>query len=477
MLLCPVTVSYIYGDPQEVFARSFMYTRPVSYHTSLNQQAWHAIIYPKHGDTLGSFQVIGYYQGHRPQSKTARYFLLGCKNELLVSGDTQQISLRTRDIRAEWLGLPANFSGTFTLCPQQRQMGFSLWYNQELRTFFDSSFFENTWLSIELPVILVENSLGLRQANVTNPGISGPRDICGAFSQKEWKYGRIASKRERMRPTEIRLTLGRTLLAEDHFELVSYSMLVIPTGNEQDARFMFDAVSGNNQHVAFGAGVHMQVALSRHNPSISWNWFTNLEGLFLIRNKQMRTFDLVGKPFSRFMLFIEKNGPPSATIPGVNVLTREALVRPYGIADFSTGLRIHANWFELELGYGVWGKSSEDVKLRSSLSFPCEQKCIGEFGIAGDPGEQNNAVSASTSTISQRGPNDQTFVSIQDFDLDTCSAAAGSALVHTIHAGASYIHLGKNVDAAFGSGFFFDLPQKNSALATWALWWKVGATF
>src|SRR5579863_9222629 len=95
---------------RRVFARSFMYTKPGYYDIVMEQALWHDIAYNKKGSLRGGIQAIPFFQQSMPRAKNARYFLMKDKNELLVAGDDTPYILK-RDIRAEWVGLPDNFSG------------------------------------------------------------------------------------------------------------------------------------------------------------------------------------------------------------------------------------------------------------------------------------------------------------------------------------------------------------------------------
>ncbi len=481
-----VFVSSSYADPQEIFSRTFMFTRPASYNIAMDQQLWHNFVYSKEGPLYGGMQLIGFYQNSRPRDKVARYFLINGKNDLFISGDSNSDFLFSRDIRAEWVNLPTDFQGTLSVCPQQRQIGFKVMYNQDLKKFFDISFLKNWSIGAELPVVMVENDLNFSQCDMSTTMTETGRepDIFSAFNQCAWKFARIPTKKQTiMRPERLTLTLGRSLMDYDFFQLASRLSLDIPLGPRQDSEFLFSPYVGMNRHVGLGGAVYMQVLLNRNPEKIAWTFFANLDGTYYFRNKQFRTYDLKGKPWSRYMLYTRKGSTPGTTVPGVNVLTLDTVVRPYGFADFSMGWRINVAPFEFELGYDLWGFGGERVKPRSDLQTPFNRACGGlnEFGIAGigaiTDKNQLIAATASQSTISCLAADDTEFVAINENDLDLCSAAAGSILNHKVHAAAGIEHIGDNMNGFAGFGFYFEFPQKNSALATYGIWFKIGATF
>ncbi|MCK5632903.1 hypothetical protein KAH94_04090, partial [bacterium] len=142
-------------------SQSFMFTRPIAQAMVGKHFAWHNLIHDRHGNMLAALQFIALYQESMHHEKTAQYFLFGQKNCLKVAGDNapdvshiknsdadlqailrERAISKSRDIRAEWLGLPSDFSGGLTLDPKQQQAGIMFEYNQRLKKFFDFSFFD-----------------------------------------------------------------------------------------------------------------------------------------------------------------------------------------------------------------------------------------------------------------------------------------------------------------------------------------------
>ncbi len=463
ILICFST--YLYAGLQEVFSRSFMFTRPAYYNTAMQQQLWHSIIYNKRGNSLSSIQLITFYQHSIDQRKTQRYFLIKGKNELLVSGDANVTLLATRDVRAEWLNLPNNFKGNLAINPEQQQLGFFIEYHQDLKEWIDHSFFNKTFLDISIPFVSVENDLNLVQFNVANKSNTAPHDIIGAFQQQAWKYSKITGKRSRFGAAEIKINFGRSYLSEDYFQIIYSSSLTIPAGKTQDPQFIFDPVVGNNRYVGLGGAVNFQIKLNSDPSQYSFCFFINFEAIYLIRNKQFRTFDLKHKPWSRFLLYNKQGAKPNQNIPGVNLLTVDTVSRPFGMFDFSGGWRIQNEQFEVELGYNAWGHGDEHLKLR--------RKFTEVFGIAGSRAD----ITASQSTINQQATDDAMFTPVTETDLDLDSAASRSALTHKAFLAGGVKKIGRKIDSFIGAGALVEIPQKNSALKNWGIWGKLGAAF
>ncbi len=487
-ILCFSYSLFVHAEPQEVFARSFMFTRPASFYIAMNQQMWHNFVYNKKGSWGGAFQFIPYAQASRPREKVARYFLPNRRNELCVAGDNTSAELvRDRDIRAEWLGLASDFSGKFSICPSQKQIGFTLMYNQDVGKMFDFEPLNGWGIGIEVPITLVENNLNLRQFDMhtTTTELGVQPDIISALNQCSWCYGKWAPcKKSLIRPEKIKLTAGRSLMHRDYFQLASEMSLTFPTAPHQDPQYLFAPMVGLDKHVGLGAAAYLQILLNRNPSRLAWTLYANLEGTFLIRNRSYRTYDLKNKPFSRYMLFTKRNSAPGEVVPGVNVLTLQSEVRPFGFFDFSFGWRINVKVFEFEIGYDLYGNGGEYVRPRNPVESPFNTGCSGglnDFGIAGNGSivfkDTTIQATANESTISCQAPNDPTFISIEENDLDLCTAAAGSILNHKFHAAVGILQDGDHGGCFAGLGFFFEFPQKNSNLANYGGWFKIGGSF
>jgi hypothetical protein len=452
---------------RNTYSRSFMFTKPAYYNIVAEQALWHDIAYNKRGTLHGGIQVMPFFQRSIDLNRSARYFLIGGKTELLVSGDAVLQNIPIRDVRAEWLNLPANFQGTLSINPRQQQFGFTIEYNQDLKKWFDVQFARDMYISIIAPVVCTQNNINLTQTNIANPGTTIPQDIIQAFDQPTWFYGKMTGKKHTTNLAELKILLGTTYESKNYLQVNYNSVLVIPVAKKQNAEFLFDPVVGNNHHMGVGAALNIQALLNRNPERVAFCWFLDLESVILIRNKQYRTFDLRGKPWSRFLQMNKIGAEPTTNVPGVNLLTRRATIKPFNVVDFAMGWRTKTKRAEFEAGWGIWGHGYERIDHLEPFNEI--------FGIAGNqPGK-----TASRSTIAQQAPNDpnDTFVPITLFDVDAQSAANAGALNFRVFMSAGIISLGKKDDGILGLGWSIDLPYKNAMLQVWNVWIKLGATF
>jgi len=482
-------------EPRETFAHSFMFTRPAYYNLSMIQTLWHDFFLNKEGSALASVQVIAFHQQSKEDNDTKRYFLPYsakaskggpyCSTQVLIAGDNVEQDFFIRDVRAEWLDLPNTFRGILTINPKQQQSGVMIQYNQDFKKFFCSSFFENAWLTISVPLVHVQNEFNPMQSNITgvithDKNTHQPDDILEAFNQPDWCYDRFPiHKQSTFGIAELRIDFGCTYIFknQEYDQMAYYSMVTIPLAGRQDPQFIFSPFAGNDQHFGYGGGILTQFLLNRNPERCAWCFFANVEAIWLFHNREKRTFDLINKPWSKFMLFTHKNSPPGTTVPGVNVLTQSVKTTPMGIFDFSTGWRLQIEAINIDLSYNLWGHGREKISLH-------EDCCVfdfTEYGIAGKGFIINQgkevAASASHSTIDQQADNDITFVTINPLELDLRSGASAGALNQKVQVAIGTECKGNAIESFFGVGACFDFPYKNSALKLWSLWLKGGASF
>jgi hypothetical protein len=470
VLIC-CGVSYIKAERQ-VFAHSFMYTKPGYYDVIMEQALWHDIAYNKRGSVNGGLQITPFIQRSMSLPKTARYFLMKDKNDLLVSGDANTADFDTRDIRAEWIGLPSNFRGTLSMNPKQQQDGCLFEYHQDLKRWTTTRFLRDMYISISIPVSVTHNNIHFTQSGVMNPQTTFPQNILQAFDQPSWNFSRIESCGDkRVGVAELRLKLGTSYISENSFQLNYYSVFAIPTGNKQNGEKMFQAVNGNNRHLGIGAGISLQAPMNRDLERYAFCFFVDLESVILIRNKQFRTYDLYGKPWTRFILVNKPNITPPMNIPattdlpGVNFMTQRITAKPFNVVDFAFGWRLKASVIEAELGYGIWGHGNERTDLNQPFTHV--------FGIAGSaPGK-----TASKSTIAFQAPDDAVFVPITKADLDPQSGESEGGFNNRFLFSLGWVNEQVKTSTVLGAGCSVDVPFHNSLLQLWKFWIKLSATF
>lgn len=501
LILIPCTVS---PRGHHDFGKIFMFTWPAAFHIATQQALWHNFLYNKHGKVGATLQTTAVYQQSRPGGAATRYFLPFGDEIVSVFGDDYIQEKLTRDIRAEWLGLPANFKGEFTVNPHQRQTGLIVEIHQNLDRLITHDFLEGCWIDFEFPFIQVQNDINLCQFNVYPPATNcppqanclgcpyQPEDIIQAMNQPSWHFAKMGPKETRFGLGEIKFRFGRAYSNENKDQLIYYAGVTIPTAQKNDPAHIFSPFVCNNGHFGFIGGINLQYALNRNLDRYALCLFSNLETALLLRNHQHRTFDLKGKPWSRYLQYVKKDGIPGDFIPGVNLLTFKATVWPYNLIDATVGLRVQGGCIELEAAYDIWGHAKERVHIhpldtpnqlyRSSQNDDFDFRFVCDFGISGtgvysEPGLPDTPRTASRSTIGLQAADDPVFVPIEPRDLDLDSGVAQAAITQALHVSVGLQRHGRGIEWFVNAGMFTAYPHRNGDLSRWGVWGKIGASF
>jgi hypothetical protein len=465
---CPWDMSNLECDYSQIkTAQSFMFTRQI-YHNVAAQYAtaWHDFVYEKPGCLGISAQAIGLYQQSLPLDKNAKYFLLNKKSSISIRGDNTPSlpSSLNRDVRAEWLNLPSNFSGIMSISPEQRQAGAWIELNYELKNCLDHELFNSLWVAIAFPIQMIENNIRISQNAVQNPASGFPSDIVEAFNQSTWEFGKMKlDKTQKIALAEVVFKIGSTFMAENGFQVGFYSLFSLATFGHQKATYVFDPFIGNNEHQAFGQGVNFQFPLNCDTDCERIALFLAIENLYLMRNFQHRTFDLRLKQWSRYLLLNKTDG--TTNIPAINVLTLPVKVKPFNFVDLAAGFRYENDYIEAEFGYSMWAHGDERVYLQQSIG--------DTYGIAGS----GPLKTASKSTINSQAPDDLVFTPIFDKDIDMHIGAARAAITHKFYASLSGLLTTEASQCGLGFGAYFEFPQQNTALENWGIWVKIDGSF
>ena len=488
-LSCSATV-----EQTKKTGKSFIYNRPLHHNTLAKKMLWQNLVNNEDNKNF-RFQAIPIFQKSTASEELKEYFLLNNKSSIIVKGDEAETAIAAsnstdRDVRAEWLGItfgaaPNNFSGKFSVDPEQTQYGGLAEINIDLKGLSDYSFFDNFFVGIEVPFLHVENNLNPSQRLIKNAAAASPKNILEALGEDTLKYSIMSDKTlKKTGIPEVRLKFVSKYTAKNGIQADTSTTLIIPIEEKPDPKYMFSPSLGNNGHFGFGWDINLDVPLMSKKYSTQISWFIFGETNFFYSNTQKRTLDLYNKPWSRYLQLRKYN--EAETTSATNVLTLDVNVEPFNVVDLSTGFKIKKGGFEGCFSYGVWAHGTENLTLKEPFET--------EYGIAGSAlgtaGIANQQFSATTnSTISSLvkdyttdplvagHPNRDDFVKIKETDIGLTSAAAQTALVHKIQCSLGWSFNKKKSSGFFGLGGSADIPHNNTALAGYCFWFKVGLGF
>jgi|GEM_PF-1661694 len=454
-------------------SQTFMFTRPLTDRLGATTFMWRHAVADESEKTIGaSARITPMFEKSMPNGKTNVYFSINCKERLLIAGDTTAAADR-RDIRAEWFGLPGSIQGYIQLQPEQEQYGALISYNHDLKKLTSWEFFDKSWVDISIPVIHVKNQLKVFVSDSTNLGLPIDNNIIkNSLNQATMQFARIAScQQDRTGLGKVQLSFGTTYANKNDFLFSYYTSLLIPTSHKNNPDFLFSPILGTNDHWSIAAGFQAELPLQPVDAPYFFSLFIDAEIDYLFHNHQLRTFDLIDKPWSRYMQVRKKN--EATTIFATNVFTECVSVHPYGFFNLTTGFVMGCGNLRLELGYDLWAHPDECVHFRE----PCcdgTSPAICSYGLAG-----TGTNSASKSTISEQAANDTDkdgmpkFKKLNLSKLNKLSGSGRAAFTQAAHGAIGYYKEGMFI----GFGGSWEQQSSNTALEQWGVFVTAGSNF
>ena len=235
-----------------------------------------------------------------------------------------------------------------------------------------------------------------------------------------------------------------------------YTLAAAPTGTKPEGEFLFEAMVGNGHHWEWGAGFdgHTTLFEGKQGLTVSLHGQATVTHLFKIRQK--RTFDLVGKPLSRYMLAQKMCTPITDSLTGnsnatnatgaqapstqfkkefapvANLTTVPIDVKISAQAEVLLMLNLAAANWQIDIGYNYWARTCERLRRVPE----CEPLRTNMWALKGDAhafGFVGEAVPAEA---------------LQDDDPVALSATQMNA---TVHAGTNFASIDVTDPAAIAA--------------------------
>lgn len=187
------------------------------------------------------------------------------------------------------------------------------------------------------------------------------------------------------RLAELQAVLGWNFLQDEDYHLGLGVRFAAPTGNKPEAELLFEPIAGNGRHWELGAQFTSHAMLWRsEDEESSIGFFLDANITHLFNATQYRTFDVKGKPLSRYML-AEKLGENTDTLQGggdqqvlanaqfKNVFTPVANLSTFKVdvkcnvqADIAAQFTYANGGLNWDLGYDFWYRSCEKFDTKCS---------------------------------------------------------------------------------------------------------------
>lgn len=195
------------------------------------------------------------------------------------------------------------------------------------------------------------------------------------------KCGRQLSKL-----SDIQFMVGWNPLSCDNYHVGINLRVVAPTGSRPEGCWLFEPVVGNGKHWEAGAGISTHWIPWRKGNTDNFGFYLDAHITHLFKTHQCRTFDLCGKPLSRYMLAAKMSQPAlnisdaNGDIPAYQFANEFSSVANLSTINVDVSAAIqgdlvfkfvysHQN-FQCDLGYEFWGRSCEKVRPRCRNTQP-----------------------------------------------------------------------------------------------------------
>src|SRR5581483_8539206 len=307
----------------------------------------------------GCFQFVLFGSKSTNKKDLARYFFPNGLEELSVVEAypvPEELGFNNgeQDLLAQNFNIftvDKNFQSTIAIAPQQSNVGLGLYWRQSFWKNHDRG--RGFWLSLSAPISHVKNNMHLTEdvkstsAADTAANPNAVNNMIAAFNQPSWKYGKITqNSMTKTGLADIEFKIGYEWLQHEPAHMESYIGLIIPTGNKQEAKYVFEPIVGRGKYVGamFGSSLGLEIwNNAAGDKNIRFELANHNEYLF--HNTQTRSFDLRNKPWSRYIDVYadeaqaqeaaeEADPELAATLatPGINVFTQKVKVTP-GLAQ------------------------------------------------------------------------------------------------------------------------------------------------
>ena len=446
------------------FGQTYLWTRPLYSFFSIQQNLWFDMVFGKY--CKQDFQIIGLAQKSNHGVDLNQYFFFN-KPEVIVTSTNAKIS-STERIRSQWLeGLPENFDGYFKIDPEETREGFFTTWRIDTSGNRRISFLNKSWIAISIPFEYVTHKL--------NSTYNAPDGAELKEALNKFKYSKLTPKTKSVGLSECRLELGFDFCSDERLAAFFSTFLGIPLEPKPTGVNLFEAVRGYTKNVAWGGSLYATFLL---NCSLEqqFRFFLAMQNVYLVPNKQYRTLNLFGKPVSRYVRFVNKDGEKN--LPGIDVLTRYCKVHSYNIGDISAGFVFRWCNFLTQLNYGFWVRGHEQVEL----SEPWPQDYYGIDAQKDGTTIDGFPLTASESSASflaepDKNKDDQyVFVPVQFRDLDFLSAGSRGTIVQRIEYSFGW-QWNNDQSGLLGVGGYYEFKQNNCALPMSGAWVKIGFEF
>lgn len=487
ILVSLIAISFISGTASPAASnKTFLATRPMGVNLAMEGTTWHTQINlpDDNKDKFGgSLQVVGFYQENTNEEDLGKYFGFNNERTLFIgrNGDAN-VDIDKRHLLHDSQGArdATNllFTGSINLDMKHEAAGIRIDYYQGLDGLIKGLYFK-----VRAPIIWQENTsnIGL-EGSVTASINAGATTVAinnyfagnitqnaGVDAQAALTHAKIVGSDSDTSLADIDVVLGWNFWEEKKNHSGINLGITIPTSNTPKGEYIFEAQTGNRNHWGMGAGFDTKISVWT-NEDQALEFDAVLDWRYLFEDTEKRTLGLRGKNWGQYFM-IGAVGTAGVR-PAANVLTQNLDVRPGNQVDARFGLAYRTGDFTADLGYGLYARESERVKIKDSFNESL-------YGYAGDTYDASAAFAATdipiaTVTIGNTQPGNASGTTLVTSDLDIEPATTPSIVTHKVYGGLGWAWNKWSTPVMIGIGGAYEFATKQEAPENWMLWGKLG---
>ena len=244
------------------------------------------------------------------------------------------------------------------------------------------------WVDLRAPFVARKNKLSLQEvvntggsaAVTTAQGLdSSPfvTNISDGVTQHNWRFGKMDVgccapddlELWGLGDTEFALGYSADCCHALHFDC--FVGAVVPGDSSQDGSWMYKPILGNGGHAGFLVGAGAAGTLFE-NDVISCGIRMVADMRYLFARKQWRSFDIMGKPWSRYIgLFSSYNqamrlSSQDSGTSGINHLTRQVVIYPGIRASATCAFELSSEY--TTVAFGCMARAQEQEAIGSTVT-------------------------------------------------------------------------------------------------------------
>ncbi len=396
------------------------------------------------------------------------------------------------------------FEGRLSLRPVHSFFGIGFVYHRQLSENHTKGF----WIELALPIMGVKNDMHMYETILTPTSCDEPPDasffvtsdssrhayqsMTAALRSSNFQYGKIDAQeytKTKWGVADIEGHIGYTYCRTPRYHLSSYFGVLLPTGTTPTSTYLFEKIIGYNGHTGFFLGTRGGITIWQHNENRLSAELETSQTIFL-DNQQIRSFDLYGKPWSRYIWVYSLNDTRSYLSPGINYFTKAMNVSHGSLRNLNIASTYNTHRFQGELGYHCYIRGEEEVQLTKQWK---EEPALAAIWYSNNEfiASQERRVSRSGATINEylnihndvkefsasTSPENDTYIPVKQCQLDLDSATHPAVVMHAIYGSLGYGWYDIKIPTFINIAGAYNFGYGNAVLDHWKLWFKIGTTF